>query len=417
MERSADDSSGPPVRVLLVSHTCQVRSQGQMKAAWLATLPGIQLHVVTPDRWIDDYGAWRSAETPTTKAFSFEVLKCRLPYVGPFKRYLHHYPKFADVLREFKPDVIDIWEEPWGVVSGHICRLRQRILPSARIISETEQNIDKKLPLPFEKIRRYSLRHADFVIARNAEAVEVTRKKGFVGPAEIVPNAVDVDLFHPLDRQQCRDALGFKGFVAAYVGRMIEEKGLMDMLDALPHLDADVHLAFVGAGPFLPALKQRVAETGREKQVSFLAGRPLEELPAVMNAIDALVLPSRTTASWKEQFGRVIIEAHACQTPVLGSDSGAIPDVVGQGGLIFSERNPAALAGAIMTLKNDPGLVRQMGLAGWRQVHDHYTWQRVASQMHDIYMKVAGRPADVNSVRAGSPPTSGGTPNPAAHAS
>jgi glycosyltransferase involved in cell wall biosynthesis len=398
---SDDASSAPPVRVLLVSHTCQVRSQGQMKAAWLATLPGVRLHVVTPDRWIDDYGAWRGAETPATDAFTFQILKCRLPYVGPVKLYLHHYPKFAQVLREFKPDVIDIWEEPWGLVSGHICWLRQRVLPSAKIISETEQNIDKKLPLPFEKLRHYSLCHADFVIARNAEAVKVTRSKGFTGPAEIVPNAVDVDLFHPLDRLKCRETLGLKGFVAAYVGRMIEEKGLMDMLDALPLLDSGVQLAFVGSGPFLPALKARVAESGRANQVTFLDGRPLEELPAVMNAIDALVLPSRTTASWKEQFGRVIIEAHACQTPVIGSSSGAIPDVVGKGGLIFPERDPVALAGAIMTLKNNPAQSRDMGLAGWQQVHDFYTWQRVASQMRDIYMKVAGRPADVNSVRAG----------------
>ncbi len=75
-----------------------------------------------------------------------------------------------------------------------------------------------------------------------------------------------------------------------------------------------------------------------------------------MNAFDCLAVPSRTTAQWKEQFGRVIIEAQACGTPVIGSDSGAIPDVIGAGGIIVPERNPTALAEAIMRLAGDPPL-------------------------------------------------------------
>ncbi len=66
-----------------------------------------------------------------------------------------------------------------------------------------------------------------------------------------------------------------------------------------------------------------------------------------MNAIDVFVLPSRTTPRWKEQFGRVIIEAQACGTPVIGSDSGAIPEVVGKGGWIVPERDPPGLANAL----------------------------------------------------------------------
>jgi glycosyltransferase involved in cell wall biosynthesis len=107
-----------------------------------------------------------------------------------------------------------------------------------------------------------------------------------------------------------------------------------------------------------------------------------------MNALDVLVLPSRTTARWKEQFGRVIIEAHACATPVIGSDSGAIPAVIGDAGLVFSEGDARAFADAIQTLKNDPECARRMGATGRAQVEAKYTWARVAEQMHFIYKRV-----------------------------
>jgi glycosyltransferase involved in cell wall biosynthesis len=107
-----------------------------------------------------------------------------------------------------------------------------------------------------------------------------------------------------------------------------------------------------------------------------------------MNGIDALVLPSRTVPTWKEQFGRVIIEAHACGTPVIGSDSGAIPEVVGEGGVIFAEGNVAQLAETIASLAASPELIHKLGHTGKEQVHERYTWQKVAEQMYNVYQSV-----------------------------
>ncbi len=109
-----------------------------------------------------------------------------------------------------------------------------------------------------------------------------------------------------------------------------------------------------------------------------------------MNAVDVLALVSRTTPTWKEQFGRVIVEAHACATPVVGSDSGAIPEVVGEGGLIVPEGDVPAMAAAICVLLNDPGRRRSLGLVGRRQVDERWTWARVAEQTRMLYVDVAG---------------------------
>jgi glycosyltransferase involved in cell wall biosynthesis len=104
--------------------------------------------------------------------------------------------------------------------------------------------------------------------------------------------------------------------------------------------------------------------------------------------------------TWKEQFGRVIIEAHACETPVIGSDSGAIPDVVGEGGLIFPERNPEKLAAAIMELRANPSRRREMGIAGRAQVEANYTWRQVAERMRDIYLGCLEGPSEPAPVEA-----------------
>ena len=179
--------------------------------------------------------------------------------------------------------------------------------------------------------------------------------------------------------------------MAGYVGRLIEAKGLMDIVEGLPKVHGEITFVFVGSGDFQPALQRRVDELGLAARVRFLPPRKMAELPTVMNALDALLLVSRTTATWKEQFGRVIIEAHACETPVIGSDSGAIPEVIGEGGITVREGNSDDIAAAITRLKHSPSLAREMGRAGRRQVEALYTWERVAERMRDIYFKVTAR--------------------------
>ncbi|MEI6916617.1 MAG: glycosyltransferase [Armatimonadota bacterium] len=372
------------MRVLLISHTCQSATEGQPKAQCLGRLPGVDLRVLSPNRWLH-YGQWRAPEVPAEAAFDYQVGKVTWPWVGPAQYFLHWYPEMARLLRDFRPDVIDLWEEPWSLVSAHTCFLRKRILPEAKLVSETEQNIDKHLPPPFETFRTYTLRNADFVVGRSAEAAEIVHRKGYKGPSAVVPNAVDTDLFYPMDKDKCRMELGFQGFVVGYVGRLVEEKGLSDLVEAVAVCGDDVRLVMVGAGPYRDDLQKQATDLGCGARVTLLDARPLTELPRLMNAFDALALPSRTTATWKEQYGRVIIEAQACGTPVIGSDSGAIPEVVGVGGLVFPEKDSAALADVIRRLRDNPEFRRALGEAGRERVGLTCTWQRVAEQMRDIY--------------------------------
>jgi len=377
------------MKVLLIAHSCQVRHEGQQRAQQLGLLPDVELRVVAPDRWYD-YGSWREFQPPLSPSYVMLAEKIRFPWAGPAQWYFHHYPRLGEVLRSFRPDIIDLWEEPWGLVSVHACWLRNRLLPAAKIVSETEANIARTHPFPFKQFREYTLRNTDYAVARQREGIDVLRAKGYTGRAEVVGNAVDAGLFRPLDRDACKRALGVSGFVVGYVGRFTEAKGLMDIVEAMAILGPEAGATFVliGSGEFQEKLERRIADLALGKVIRFFPARKLEQLPEVMNALDALALVSRTTATWKEQFGRVIIEAHACATPVIGSDSGAIPEVVNEGGLVVREGNPAEIAAAIRTLMNDPALRRKMGFAGRRQVEDFYTWQRVSERMRDIYCEL-----------------------------
>lgn len=379
------------MKVLLISHTCQSFTEGLPKAQFIGQNEDVELRVLVPDRW-NHYGQMRRPEKPAHPSYRHQVGRVMWPWVGPAQFYAHWYPALPALLRRFQPDIIDLWEEPWSLVSAQTCFLARKLVPNAKIIAETEQNIDRILPPPFETFRRYTLQNTDFLVGRNAESIEHLKRKGYGGAARVVPNAVDIELFGPLIPQktkQTRRELGLDGFVAGYVGRLVPEKGLMEMIEALPLLPPAMSVAFIGDGAHGEELKARAKELGVSNRAKFFGARPLNELPPLMAALDVLVLPSRTTPSWKEQFGRVIVEAGACGIPVVGSDSGAIPEVVGDAGLIFPEGDVSALAGALLKLHSDPQGAKRMGETGLRRAREQFSWQQVAQQMTQIYREIA----------------------------
>jgi glycosyltransferase involved in cell wall biosynthesis len=111
-------------------------------------------------------------------------------------------------------------------------------------------------------------------------------------------------------------------------------------------------------------------------------------MPAFYAGLDLYVQPSLTRTNWKEQFGRVLIEAMACQVPVIGSDSGEIPHVLGDAGLVFPEGNAAALRAQIETLRSDPSRRAQVGARGRRRVLDNYTQEIIASRTYAFYRRI-----------------------------
>ncbi len=383
----------PPLRVLVISHTAQSRAAGQARSLPLVERPEIACRLLVPDRWWN-YGRWDFPEPSSDARLIVEVGRIAWPAAGPAQWYLHWYRRLGRLLREFRPDVIHLWEEPWSLVSNQVLALRNRLLPATRVLIETEQNIEKRLPFPFERFRRYSHAEADLLIGRTQAALDVAAAKGYRGPGAVIPYGIDEQLFRPLDRIVARRAAGVDGFVIGYAGRLVAEKGLHTLLAAAATLPAYAMLLLVGSGPARPALERQARALNLGGRVRFVPPCQPEALAALYNAMDVLVLPSHTTARWKEQFGRVIIEAQACGVPVIGSSSGAIPQVVGAGGLVVPERDSAALSAALRLLEQDPAKRLALGRVARERVLGEYLWRTVSDRLAELYLAVERRTAE-----------------------
>lgn len=159
-----------------------------------------------------------------------------------------------------------------------------------------------------------------------------------------------------------------------FAGRLHEEKGILDLLDAFALVRAHrpaAHLTIAGEGPARHDVERRARELGGVEVCGVVPNRAL---PALMRHSALVVSPSRTTPRWAEQVGMTNLQALACGVPVVATWSGAIPEYAppGAGALLVPERDPAALAAAILRLLDDAGLRRQLGLLGRRFAERHY---------------------------------------------
>jgi glycosyltransferase involved in cell wall biosynthesis len=135
-------------------------------------------------------------------------------------------------------------------------------------------------------------------------------------------------------------------------------------------------------------LEEQAARLNVSERVIFKSSVPTYEAPRVLQEMDVLVLPSLTRPNWKEQFGRVLAEAMACETPVIGSDSGEIPYVIADAGLIFPEGNARELSQRVQQLLDDPMLYETLARKGRQRVLENYTQEQIARQTYKVYLEM-----------------------------
>nr|BBH85362.1 hypothetical protein KTC_01130 [Thermosporothrix sp. COM3] len=135
-------------------------------------------------------------------------------------------------------------------------------------------------------------------------------------------------------------------------------------------------------------LEEEAARLGVSDRVTIRPGVPTYEVPQVLAAFDVFALPSRTFPNWKEQFGRTLAEAMACETPVIGSDSGEIPHVIGDAGLVFPEGNAQELSNRVRQLLDNPRLYATLSTAGRQRVLANYTQEQIARQTFEVYQSL-----------------------------
>jgi glycosyltransferase involved in cell wall biosynthesis len=377
------------MRVLLVSRAALVGTY-QSKLEQLAAHRDIEtLTVVVPPRW-RERGRVQPLERDHVAGYDLVVE----PVVANGSFHLHWYPRLPARIRSLRPDIVHVEEEPYNVATWHALRAARR--HAAHTVCFTWQNIHRRLPRPFESIARGSLRRTDHLVCGNHDAVRVWRSRGFTGPVSVIPQVgIDPETFAP-GPGPARDRHGpDRGaeppsdtpITVGYAGRLVTAKGVDVLVRAAARARHAPRLAIVGAGPERANLVTLAERSGVGARTSVAAWVSSGDMAEWYRSIDVLVLPSRTTATWKEQFGRVLVEAMASGVPVVGSDSGEIPNVIGDAGVVVPEGDPDALARALDDLQS-PSRRRWLARAGRARVLAHYTQARVAARTVETYAQV-----------------------------
>ena len=366
------------MRVLMLSKALVIGAY-QRKCELIAMHPDVQLTVLVPP-------AWRTGDQlnhlERTHEQNYTLREIPIRFNGNF--HLHHYPTLDREIRDLRPDVVHIDEEPYNFATWLALRSARSV--RAKSLFFTWQNLNRVYPPPFSLFEQYALTHSDYAIAGNRDATNVLRAKGYREALSVIPQfGVDPEVFHigaPRDHALFR---------VGYVGRLVREKGIDLLIRAVAESPEVVHLDIIGTGEEQTSLQQLATHMNLFERVRFLGAIPSMEVPARMAGFDVLVLPSITQTNWKEQFGRVLIEAMACGVPVIGSTCGEIPNVIGDAGMIFTEGQQDELCRLIDYLLREPEVCNRYSALGRARVLERYTMQRIADETVDVYRSMLWR--------------------------
>jgi glycosyltransferase involved in cell wall biosynthesis len=365
------------MRVLMLSKAL-VAGTAQRKLEELAACPDIELTLVTPPYWQHDNGQRQVLEKLYTTGY--RMIVTRMARNGNY--HLHSYPELGRIMRAIQPEIVHIDEEPYNLATFQAMRLAHRY--KAHALFFTWQNLYRTYPPPFRQMEIYNYTHADVALAGNREAAQVLRRKGYSKQVYVLPQFGFDPAIYKREAPRPQRAPGAP-FVLGFVGRLVASKGLTTIVEALCDLPEYCQALFIGDGPLRSVLQDEARRLGVSERVTIRPGVPTYEVPGVLSALDVHVLPSRTFPHWKEQFGRTLAEAMACETPVIGSTSGEIPYVIGDAGLLFPEGDARELAACVRRLLDDPALYASLAARGRQRVLEQYTQASIARQTFEVY--------------------------------
>ena len=296
--------------------------------------------------------------------------------------------QLSSILRQ-RWDLVHLWEEPYVIAAGQVAR---GVQAGVRFVPATFQNISKRYPIPTAFVERHVMKRADGWIAFGQTVRDALHgRPGYSDkPVRVLSPGVDTKTFRPdpIARARIRRGLGWESDqpVVGFAGRFVQEKGIDTLLHAFAHSTRRWNAVFVGGGPLAPALESlRLQHPSRVRIVRDVGH---DEMPTYLRAMDLLCAPSRTTARWREQFGRMLIEAMACGVPVVGSSSGEIPHVLADAGVVIPEDDDALWTETIDHVCGDAAMRADLAHRGLDRVRTEFAWPIVARRHLDFFAEV-----------------------------
>jgi glycosyltransferase involved in cell wall biosynthesis len=341
---------------------------------------GVEVHLVIPTTW--------GRQAPEiTQGNGYTIYTLPIFFSG--KNHFHFYKQLSAVVNAVRPDLLHVDEEAYSLVTFQATGLANKNKTPSLFF--TWQNIHKRYPFPFSYIERYNYEVARVAIAGNQEAKEVLRRKGFSKDIFVIPQfGVDPKLYSRQVDLQLK--AGFfqssQVQIIGFIGRLHEQKGILLLLEAFARLPESARLLFIGSGPAEQKVSSAAERLGVSQRVKIINHVPSEKVPQYLSCLDCLVLPSLTRSNWKEQFGRVLIEAMSCEVPVVGSSSGEIPNVIGDAGLVAKEGDVSDLYEKINMVLSSQQLKEDLRQRGLARVLNNFTQKHIAVQTLKVYRQV-----------------------------
>lgn len=380
-----------PLRILAIGHSHVV---GTNRAMWreLAHDPDFSITVAAPRFFEGDLRPL--VIDPELPDSPLKLVPLDSAWTGWIHGFHYNHEQLRRLMREGKFDIVHAWEEPYIYAGYQIARSLRNT--SARFVFRTAQNLLKRYPPPLNYFEKQTLRRAQAWIAGGELVFETMLQRGYPRDrGHIMSLAVDLDTFHPLpteERQRLLKELKIQPPVLGFLGRLSRDKGLDVLMRAVELLPASQpwHLLFLGGGTYKSKIEAWAKAHGWQDRIHIQLVRH-EDAARHLACMDVLLAPSQTTWHWREQFGRMIVEAFACGVPVIGSDSGEIPFVIADAGRVVSERDPAAWANAIQELLGDTETRRELARRG-RERAIQYSCPAVAAKFAEFYQWLAEQP-------------------------
>lgn len=365
------------MKILFIWHAA-VAETYQKYVAELAEHPDLDITLLIPPGNVEG-SRYVKAHIPQNA--KYKVIVGKLFY--PSDILISFYPALPYFLWKVKPDIIHMFEEPWHNLAAYMNFWSNLICPKTKLIFQTFQNQVEDYQKSWIRTQNWTFKRSAAAIACAEEMKEVLLHWGYTKPIHVIYPGVETKLFSPQDASALRANLGLKEFTIGYFGRMVEEKGIEDLIDAGKQLDFPHQFLFIGNGPIKPRLQSQVPI---QRAVWVDAVTP-NEINTYYSALNVLVLPSRTTKNWKEQFGRVLVEAMLCSVPVIGSSSGEIHKVISDAGLVFAEQDPTDLAKKIAEIRNNVSLREDLKKKGLKRGAE-FDWKNTADQVYKVYQNL-----------------------------
>ncbi len=318
-----------------------------------------------------------------------------LPVTVPTLYFTEHIrasvyaPTFLRLFTAFRPDIVHIFEEYSGLLAFECTLLRDILCRNSRIMVYSAENLRGNVHPVFRLPAKYVMARAALAFVCSHTVERILAQEEFAHPIHVFPLGVDTSTFYKFPVDDLKQKLQLDGkFVLGYIDRLLRIKGVSFLIEMMRHLPEQVHLLIVGSGPEKQHLQQQIAAFHLEHRVRLVGEVPYVELPRYMNCMDAGILPSRTTRRWQEQFGRVLVEFMSCEVPVIGSDSGSIPEVLDKTGLTFREKDVQELVERVTMLMNNPEKRGEYGSAGRTRAQQHYSIEVMCQKFLTMYQQL-----------------------------